>query len=428
MVQTQGAEWDISVTDNTNGNSLYVLQGNLVTPTTASETRNLNATSGWGGTSYTGPRTAAPFAILSPLYDALNQFAAVDPDIVFPPTQFRWSVRNNTAEGDRTIGEIGSSSYSSFLNAVFILGDDDVDTDEYDSHVVVHEFGHYFEDQISRSDSLGGPHSIGDRLDARVAFSEGWGNALSGIILDDPVYRDSRGSMQSGGFSFNIETNTVSNTGWFNELSVASIIYDLFDTANDGVDTFSVGLGGIYEGFTSPTFRSSEFFTTIFSYSEALRNADPAFATAVNTLAAGQDINGTNETGLGETNDGNISESLPVYRTLNVNGPAIEVCSLNNAGTFNKLANRNYVVFDVITAGQHTFTMTRTSGPASRDPDFIIHRNGNIIARALRPPAETETLSLNLQPDTYVIDAYDSRNVEEGLVTGDSCYSFTVTR
>jgi len=74
-----------------------------------------------------------------------------------------------------------------------ILGDENNDTDEYDAHVVVHEFGHYFENSLSRADSIGGPHTQSDRLDARIAFGEGWGNALSGMILDDPVYRDSSG-------------------------------------------------------------------------------------------------------------------------------------------------------------------------------------------------------------------------------------------
>ena len=57
---------------------------------------------------------------------------------------------------------------------IYVLGAENVDTDEYDQHVLAHEFQHFLEDTISRSDSPGGPHAPGDRLDPRVAFSEGF--------------------------------------------------------------------------------------------------------------------------------------------------------------------------------------------------------------------------------------------------------------
>jgi len=67
-------------------------------------------------------------------------------------------------------------------------------------HVIVHEWGHYFEHNLSRLDSLGGLHSLSDKLDPRLAFSEGWSNALAAIVTEDPNYKDSFGIGQSGGF------------------------------------------------------------------------------------------------------------------------------------------------------------------------------------------------------------------------------------
>jgi len=84
MVSTTGAIWDVKTTDNTNANQVYAIQGSLATsggdPT---QTRNLNAASGWGTSSYTGARAAAPFAILNPIYDALMKIIAVDPAMAF---------------------------------------------------------------------------------------------------------------------------------------------------------------------------------------------------------------------------------------------------------------------------------------------------------------------------------------------------------
>ncbi len=51
--------------------------------------------------------------------------------------------------------------------------------------------------QFSRADNIGGSHSLGEALDIRVAFGEGWGNAFSAIATDNPIYFDTYGDMQS---------------------------------------------------------------------------------------------------------------------------------------------------------------------------------------------------------------------------------------
>ena len=102
--------------------------------------------------------------------------------------------------------------------------------------MIVHEAAHYFEDKLSRSDSVGGSHGPGDYLDMTVAFGEGFGNAWSAIISDNPSYRDSSGDGQGDGFEINIESDVDSAVGWFSETSVQRIIYDLYDSNDDGVD------------------------------------------------------------------------------------------------------------------------------------------------------------------------------------------------
>ena len=84
-------------------------------------------------------------------------------------------------------------------DGIYILGDFAAgDTDEFDQSVIAHEFGHYFEDRFGRSDSIGGDHGGSATLvDLRVAFGEGWGNAFSGMVLGDPIYRDSQQGMNS---------------------------------------------------------------------------------------------------------------------------------------------------------------------------------------------------------------------------------------
>ena len=434
MIQTTGPTWDVSVIDNTSGDALYALNGSLASSGTVDSVRNLNAASGWGGSSYTGTRAAAPFAILNPIYDALQQMAAIDPDVVFPPNQFGWSINNRASDGNPANGDISTSSYVG-NGRVNILGAANSDTDEYDDHVVIHEWGHYFEDQLSRSDSLGGTHTGTDRLDPRVALGEGFGNALSGMITDDPFYRDSNGAQQADGFEINVESNSANPEGWFNEFSVQSILYDIYDAADDGTDTLTLGLAPIYNVLTDPDYIDQPLFTTIFSFLDEMRDEEPGNVTAINALANAQSIDGTGKDGAGESNSG-TANSLPVYKTVTVNGPAVDVCSAGavspatNPPLFNKLRNRNYVKFNVATTGTHTLFMTRKSGAASRDPDFILFKDGTPILRAESAPGEREAATVSLSPGDYVVDAYDFFNLGLGGsgAPGNACYDFTITR
>lgn len=425
MLQTTGAQWNVQVVDNTSSDALYTIVGSLTDIGTLDQSRNLNAGSGWGGSSYTGTRAAAPFAILNPIYDALKKIEAVDPTVIFPPADFNWSVNNRAANGVVANGEIGTSSYVG-NGEILILGDDDSDTDEYDDHVIVHEWGHYFEDQLSRSDSVGGPHSGGEKLDPRVAMGEGFGNALSGIMTDDPFYRDSNGTQQGSGFAINVETNEPA--GWFDESTVQSVLYDIYDSTNDGGETLSLGVGPIYEALTSSNYRSAPNFTTIFSFLAELRTQQPASVAEINTLATSRGINSSSANGAGETNSGAVARSLPVYKAVTVNGAAVEICSSNAEGLYNKLGNRAYLSFTAA-AGAHTLTMTRSSGAASRDPDFIIYKNGAVAGRAESGAGESEILTLALTAGDHVVDAYDFFNFGQGGtgVAGSACYNFRIT-
>jgi hypothetical protein len=254
-------------------------------------------------------------------------------------------------------------------------------------------------------------------------MGEGFGNALSGIMTDDPFYRDSNNAQQASGFSINVETNRPA--GWFDESTVQSVLYDIYDAADD--DTLSLGLAPIYEVFTADAYRQQPVFTTIFSFLSELRSQQAGSAAAIDTFAATRGINSTAADGAGETNDGATASALPVYKDLTVNGAAAEVCSVNDNGEYNKLANRAYLKFTA-SAGSHTLTMTRSNGAASRDPDFIVYKNGAVVARAESAPAESETTTATLTAGEHVIDAYDFANAGQGQgVAGDACYNFTIT-
>jgi len=79
-------KWNFKVTDNTQENSLYVLQGSLVdTGQNARQVRDLHAPHGWDGQSYNDPRAAAPFAILDSVYLAVTAIGEIDQTVEFSP-------------------------------------------------------------------------------------------------------------------------------------------------------------------------------------------------------------------------------------------------------------------------------------------------------------------------------------------------------
>ncbi len=426
MQQTSGAQWDVRVVDNTSNDALYILSGDLSSSGAANSVRNLNAPSGWGGSSYTGARAAAPFAILDSIYIAMTGVATVDPDVVFPELQVYWSTQNNSADGNVDDGDLGSSFYTRFdgISTIALLGSENNDTEEYDEHVIVHEFGHFLEDRLSRSDSIGGPHSITDRLDPRVAFGEGFGSAVAGILLQNPIYRDTLGTSQSSGFAFSTERNNVTPAGWFNERSIISILYDIADPIDDGVDVISAGFGPMYNVLISSDYRNSPEPTTIFLFIDELRRQTTLPDADITALVAAQSISGTGPQGVGETNDGGIPTTLPVVKTVAVGGTPVEICSLDNEGDTNKHGNRNLVRFSLPTPATVTMSMTKTSGPVSTDPDFLVFRNGGFVATAGSGNDNSETLTRTLNAGEYLVDAYEF-NVVEGTGT-DACFNFAV--
>ena len=427
----KAASWDFKVTDNTQSNQLYALDGSLAsTGANAQQTRNLHAPHGWSEQGYDSARAAAPFAILDTVYSAIEAFSAVDSNIDFPSLELRWSPNNRTVPGNKPAGEIGTSAYapSEDGGAIYILGEENRDTDEFDQHVILHEWGHYFEDQLSRTDSIGGLHSLQDRLDARVAFSEGWGNALAAMITGDPVYRDSSGDNQKTGFSFNLETKTVNMPGWFNETSISTLIYDIFDNTSDGADTLSAGLKPLYNVMTSEAYKDATVFSTIFAFTDGLRKEIGIDAAALNRLIDSQTISGEGTNGQGENNSGAIRSALPVYKEVTLNGPAAQLCSVDDAGTFNKLGNREFIFLSLSSETDVNITAEKISGDENRDPDFNIWKGNKLLSESSSSKKGMESFTGRLASGEYIIEVYDFFNINgTGSKRGDGCFNLNVT-
>ncbi len=395
-----GANWDVSVRDNTQADALYAMETPTFSSGLAPLTRDVHAPSGWDGTAYTAPRVAGPFAVLDAIYSAQAKVLSVAPASAFPPLRVFWSVNNLPTSGNEALGQIGTTFFGSRNGSrvIYVLGKADVDTDEYDASVVAHEWGHYYQSAFSRDDSPGGNHSLSDLLDRRVAFSEGWGNAWSGIALARSNYTDSAGPNQALGSSLDLSAGTASNPGWFREASIQSIFWRL---------NSQVGFKPIHDTLTGP-FKSTRAVTSIHPFTAAFSAAAPGEMPVLAALLAGQSISPavSDPFGISETNNGGVAEALPMYRTAVVNTPATNVCVTNQAGTINKLGSYVYLRFTAPTARNYTITATAPSSAA--DPDFVVY-SGGAVARADEIGA-SQTASVALTAGEHVLAVNDFNN------------------
>jgi hypothetical protein len=449
LLRSGTPSWTVTVRDNTAGSAIYTLDGAVFNAGSANSTRNLAARTGWtAGVGYNAPRAAAPFSILDAIWEAQQLVLSADANAVFPELRLFWSTSNvpcspganDFCTGSSAAlgrGEIGTSFFSSGgPDRIFVLGRADIDTDEFDQHVLAHEWGHYYQDNFSRDDSLGGEHTPTERLDLRVAFSEGWGNAFAGMARGDPVYRDSFDLSQARGFAINVENNNNPNAGWFNEGSIQSIFWDLYDTTSDGADTLSLGFAPLHAVMTG-RMRSTAAFTSVFPLLEGLRAARPADAAAINALAAAQLISTTSDDfGSAETNSGLDARNLPIYGAVS-GGQTVEVCSSvpTAAGVYNKLGNRRLLRFVPNAAGNVTIRANYGGGQgtAATDPDLVLYAAGVERARAESEANGSETLTATVEAGTvFVLEVYEYTNVDpsntsDGRPRGLTCFNVQLT-
>ncbi|RUP34074.1 MAG: hypothetical protein EKK45_03835 [Curvibacter sp.] len=286
---TTGPQYNFMLRDNTASGTvkpLYTLSSPTVQTVAAGNVVSLNAALGFDGNgNVTGARQSAPFSILDVVYNAATMIAATNPNVSLPDLNIYWSPNNAPQRGDLAQGQIGTSHFNSNGDypGVYILGKANVDTDEFDQGVVGHEFGHYLQYAASYSDNPGGSHSSKDFKDASLAYGEGFGTAIGGLLAKSKYYSDSSGPNQSSGFSTDISlplaTGAGKTVGFYAENAIAYVLYTL--GTQYGFNTFWNATTALANGHPS---------ATIFSFLNGFVSQNPSLSGAVQALAASQNI------------------------------------------------------------------------------------------------------------------------------------------
>jgi hypothetical protein len=398
----KSSKWDVKVIDNTNANALYVIEGDFASTGTQNSRRNLKTLA--------STKQSPPFAILGSIYQAMQKVLKADSSVVFPSLKMNWSV-NNTESG----------TYYDGNDNIMIQGDQKGDSDEYDDHIMIHEWGHYFEAKFSRADSIGGGHASGNHLDIRLAFGEGWGNALSGMVTDDPIYFDTMTSAGTAvGWNMNVENATHDTPGWFSEASTQRILYNLYDSHDDGTDHLSLGFKPIYEVLVGPQ-KTTKAFTSLFTFITALKEKQPSSTQKIDAIVGNEEI-ATIDDIYGTNRLSNVEAiTLPLYTPLTINRVENNICTSSTYGISNKLNNHKYIKFDINENKSYPIEIVQTNGRTS-DPDFAIFQTSPFKQIALQESGTqgSEKATYTLPKGSYILDLYDIKNTQK------ACFSVSI--
>ena len=410
---SQSSESGVAVADNTSGGALYFVSAGIEVET-APVLLALDA-----------DRTSGAFNILEVIRQGNAFLRAMDSDLPVPTMGIFWSSNNTATAGDADQGQIGGTFFNAETNTAFILGDRATDSDEFDDSVILHEYAHLLATRFSRDDSRGGPHVLGDALDPRVAWSEGWANFFSALVRNSPIYRDSLGFGGEAVLEYNLEENVPigDQPGYWSEFSVHSILWDLADSTPDTGDAIEIPLPVIWEAFLQ---LSDDTFVYVGSFLDRLTSLLPLEASGIGQITRMRSID-------------YVASALPsvpnpfprlVGGTDTVTG---DVDSLSR-GRVNLAQSAHHYVFDVggaaVSIRLDITGLGQGQNPNSNDLDlFLTDSRGRVLARSDRGlDGQSELISTFLPSGRYVIEirSFYTQGETGALVFNSGSYSLQI--
>lgn len=258
----------------------------------------------------------------------------------------------------------------------------------------------------------------------RVSFGEGWGNALAGMVRDDPIYADTQGPRQAhAGVVADLDTIPVGETrGWFNEASVQHVLYQMYKAP-------SIGFGAIYAAMVGPQ-KDTPALTSLFSFATYLRGVvDGAGQGLIDTLLGdidtvnGDDLDiwGTNQTYPAFLDAGGKHFVVPVYRDFPL-ATDETICGTYVLGKdYNKLGRFQFRRVTIDVAGDYTLTFyPDPDAPAPPDLEEDELAGLNLSSRGVsqvelefegpRAGGYGGTVDVSLDAGVYTMAVVDQRN------------------
>jgi hypothetical protein len=309
----------------------------------------------------------------------------------------------------------------------------------------VHEYGHFIEDILSKTDTPGGEHDGDSIIDPRLAWGEGWANFFQAAVLNEPIYLDTVGNVDGTPdvyFSENLETAendipTTTGEGNFREFSITRLLWDAIDdgSLNDPAtddDSVVSPFSELWTTFTNPVngfkygghhFRNIGLFHAIHDSISGVQN----WSTLRNA-----EFQRANQLDYSRSVASSVSSCTAVtIQAQNKPGGAAENGEVANS---NMLASNDfYKIYH--SGGTFALTLNQTSTAPSGDLDLYVYREkynfateSHIVAKSTTAISSatttaSESVSATLSAGYYMINVRVRTNARLG---NSSNYTMTL--
>lgn len=361
----------------------------------------------------------------------------------------------------------GSTNLSFYIPGtykLYILGgvNGDVnssDTDHFDDSVISHEYGHFLEDTFGKSESPGGLHDGNHVIDARLAWSEGWGYFFATYATASKIIRDTYGNEDgtTGVYiNYDVEKNNSAldpssgsmsaGEGNFREFAVNRFLLDVIDPFQTSATGSSVGAnGGAGDDDGSDSY--TEPFSTIWTTFRGTWTSSSVYFRSLGKFLSSGTFSGaayTNAKTFHSVRGDVVDYAQPLPTTTSVCAAttirASDVASCDIAGTTictrgdrhqccsNQLKSNDFylVTYD----GSFTnVSISRTSGTGDLDlflykPGYTFGKSAD-IATSSEGTGATESVSFsNLPKGTYLLNV--NQYTGSGNPIADTTYKIYV--
>jgi len=411
--------YDLRVEDNTNQSQLYWISADIDGRVARSDVLLADSS-----------RLSGAFNLLEMIQRSNDIMVIADPGLAPPPLKIFWSTRNRKGDGAINIaqGLIGTTYFNVSNNTAYVVGDRNEDSDEFDDAVIIHEYAHLLAVKFSRDDSPGGRHSLGDMLDPRVAWSEGWANFFASVVRNDPIWRDSSGpNGASLALRYDLEENVPAGDrpGYWSEASVGTILWDLFDDHPDAADDVKFSFAQIWSAFVD---LRGEQFVYLPYFLEHFLTRYPYTADLIRMIVQSRSIDF----------QPNVRPSVayPFPTPMNVGTPVSGIVDSVSTRRNNLVTSSHFYSFTT-SGGSASIRLDITGlgpgeNPNSNDLDlFLMDDNGRILDRSdngLNGQSERIVVQ-KLPAGTYVLEirSYYTRAETGGFVFNSGQYRLNVS-
>ena len=169
---------------------------------------------------------------------------------------------------DRTVTVMwqgGKGRTGSFYNqpsTTMVIADDPSSTDHWDDSVIIHEWGHFADNQFSCYQNPGGAHTLPGVNNGvngpRLAWGEGYPDYFQSVARQAmPGSASVRFYVDPSGPTVDLENMRAVTATDRDEGAVAALLWDFADAANDGSDTVNHGHAAVQQVYATGDFQGN---------------------------------------------------------------------------------------------------------------------------------------------------------------------------